>query len=88
MASCVNAPAMGVSQPKAGTPLVFQMVEEQTDMLLPRHEFVVLDAQGNRFEGPYVDLAAPGESRAIVGSVNPYEYKINVLKYLMATGPE
>jgi HD-GYP domain-containing protein (c-di-GMP phosphodiesterase class II) len=44
---------------------------------------VVLDAKGTKIDGPYVDLAADAENRTIVGSANPYEYKINVVQYLM-----
>ena len=46
---------------------------------------VVLDAAGTRIDGPYLDLAAEGEKRRIVECVNPHEYKINVLKYLINT---
>jgi HD-GYP domain-containing protein (c-di-GMP phosphodiesterase class II) len=44
---------------------------------------VVVDAKGGKIDGPYVDLAADAEGRTIVGSANPYEYKINVVQYLM-----
>ncbi len=43
---------------------------------------VVLDPQGGRVDGAYVDLSAD-HGRQIVGAANPYEYKINVLKYLV-----
>jgi len=52
-----------VSQPKVGTPLIFQMVEERSEMLLPRHDFVILDADGEEITRGRTDDDAIGRAQ-------------------------